>query len=589
MCKLRYKYGLTGLFIVMAFLAASCTRKKTTFAGGGTELSSPAGFQITTQSTAVTLSWSAVEGAYGYLVELAKGTSFINPFYKSDTLSAIRLEITGLEAGTDYAVRIKAVHKDDPSLTSKGLYQNFTTAAPEIPEEALAFPGAEGAGKFTTGGRGGKIVKVTNLNDAGAGSLRAAIEQSGKRIIVFEVSGNIRLKSRLQIKNGDITVAGQTAPGDGICIQDHEVNIAANNVIIRFMRFRLGDTYVATIESDAFWGRDVQNVVLDHCSMSWSIDETASFYHNKNFTMQWCMITESMNNSGHAKGAHGYGGIWGGAPATFHHNLIAHHTNRNPRFDGGLRYSNGSGTGVGIFGPDKVDYRNNVVYNWSGNSAYGGENGEYNIVNNYYKPGPATPANRNKRIMQVSKDNPSGAPDPAVYGAGYGSFYIAGNYVSGNATVTANNWNGGVDYDAGITEAMVKKTVPFPGIEIAPHTAEQAYTSVLNYAGASYRRDAVDLRIAQEVRTGTTTYTGSISGLPGIIDTQKDVGGWPVLNAQTAPKDSDGDGMPDAWETANKLNPAVANANGKELSDVYDNIEVYINTLVASITGNQEK
>jgi len=458
-----------------------------------------------------------------------------------------------------------------------------------VQETAIAFPGAEGAGKLTTGGRGGKLIKVTNLNDAGAGSLRAAIEQTGARMIVFEVSGNIELKSRLQIKNGDVTIAGQTAPGDGICIQNHEVNIAANNVIVRYLRFRLGDTNVATIEADAFWGRDLQDVIIDHCSTSWSIDETASFYHNKNFTMQWCMVTESMNNSGHSKGAHGYGGIWGGSPATFHHNLIAHHTNRNPRFDGGLRYSNGSGTGVGQFGTDKVDYRNNVIYNWSGNSAYGGENGEYNIVNNYYKPGPATPSSRNKRIMQVSKDNATGAPNPSVYGIGYGTFYIAGNFVAGNPAVTANNWSGGVDYDSGITEAMVKSATPFASIEIPAHTAEQAYEAVLSYAGASYKRDEVDTRIANEVRTGTATYKGSVSGISGIIDTQKDVGGWPVLNSTPAPKDTDGDGMPDDWETAKKLDPKVANPNGKDLSTGYDNIEVYINELVKSITENQKK
>ncbi len=580
----------TVLLFVMASLAfmGSCKKKDGPISGSVSELAIPTNLQIVANSNSAKCSWSAVSGAYGYVLEASKGSVFSTPLFKSDTLAGTEYDLSGLEAKTDYTVKLRAVHKSNPAVASKSLYQTFKTAEPEIPETALAFPGAEGAGKLTTGGRGGRVLKVTNLNDAGPGSLRAAIDQTGKRIVVFEVSGNIELKSRLQIKNGDITIAGQTAPGDGICIQNHEVNIAANNVIVRYMRFRLGDTYVATIESDAFWGRDLENIIVDHCSASWSIDETASFYHNKNFTMQWCMITESMNKSGHAKGDHGYGGIWGGTPATFHHNLIAHHTNRNPRFDGGLRYSNGSGTGIGQFGPDKVDYRNNVIYNWSGNSAYGGENGEYNMVNNYYKPGPATPSNRNKRIMQVSKDNAAAAPVPSVYGVGYGTFFIAGNYVAGNPTVTANNWSGGVDYDSGITEAMVKKAVPFASVEILAHTAEQAYEAVLNYAGASHKRDAVDARIANEVRTGTATYNGSKSGLPGIIDTQKDVGGWPTLQSTPALKDTDGDGMPDDWETANKLDPKVANANGRDLSTGYDNIEVYINSLVKTITDNQK-
>lgn len=458
-----------------------------------------------------------------------------------------------------------------------------------IQETAYAFPGAEGHGKNTTGGRGGRVIKVTTLNDAGAGSLREAVTASGKRIIVFEVSGNIKLKSRLRITNGDVTIAGQTAPGDGICVQDHEVNIAANNVVVRYMRFRLGDTNVATIESDAIWGREIENIVLDHCSISWSIDEVASFYHNKNFTMQWCIISESMNNSGHAKGNHGYGGIWGGSPATFHHNLLAHHTNRNPRFDGGKRYSGGSGTGIGKYGADKIDYRNNVIYNWSGNSAYGGENGEYNIVNNYYKYGPATPSNRRNRIMQVSKDNATGATNAAEFGAGYGTFFISGNYVFGNTAVTANNWSGGVDYDSGLNQLIVQKTTAFTSEVIPSHTAEQAYAAVLNYVGASYKRDAVDTRIVGEVSTGTTTYNGSITNLKGIIDSQNDVGGWPVLTQTAKLLDTDNDGMPDEWEKANKLDHTKANANSKDLSTAYDNIEVYINSLVKEITENQYK
>lgn len=479
--------------------------------------------------------------------------------------------------------------KDTPTKDTGGGITTGTEKPIQVQETAYAFPGAEGYGKNTTGGRGGRVIKVTNLNDAGAGSLREALTATGKRVVVFEVSGNIVLKSKIQINNGDLTIAGQTAPGDGICIQNYEVNLAANNIIVRYLRFRLGDVNVATIESDTFWGRELENIIIDHCSMSWSIDETASFYHNKNFTLQWCIIAESMNNSGHSKGAHGYGGIWGGSPASFHHNLLAHHTSRNPRFDGGLRYSNGSGTGVGKFGPDKVDYRNNVIYNWSGNSAYGGENGEYNMVNNYYKAGPSTPTNRNKRIMQVTKDVTTSAPNPSLYGVGYGTFYITGNYVFGNATVTTNNWNGGVDYDSGLTQTMVQKAAPFTGIDIPAHTAEQAFEMVLSYAGASYKRDAVDTRITGEVRNGTATYKGSVSGLWGIIDTQKDVGGWPTLAQTAVLKDTDGDGMPDDWEVANKLDPNKANAEGNDLSSGYSNIEVYINSLVKTITEAQYK
>ncbi|WP_211316373.1 pectate lyase [Niabella yanshanensis] len=587
MVRISCIYSLKVLFIAFTFFTNSCNKNSNEPTKDSMELATPRGLHIQAAATSAKFTWSPVAGSYGYLVEIGKGTNFSGAFYKSDTLFMTTFEVANLEAKTDYTIRLKALHKDNPSATSKGLYETFKTAALAAPEEAFAFPGAEGAGKLTTGGRGGKVIKVTNLNDAGAGSLRDAINQAGKRIIVFEVSGNIKLKSRLQIKNGDVTIAGQTAPGDGICIQDQEVNIAANNVIIRYMRFRLGDTYVATIEADALWGRDLQDIILDHCSTSWSIDETASFYHNKNFTMQWCMITESLTNSGHSKGSHGYGGIWGGSPATFHHNLIAHHTNRNPRFDGGLRYSSGSGTQVGQFGPDKIDYRNNVIYNWSGNSTYGGENGQYNFVNNYYKSGPATPANSRYRFMQVSKDNATGAPDPTVFGVSYGTYYLSGNYMAGNGNVTANNW-AGIVYDGGVTEAMAKKTEPFAFGEVIPPTAEQAFEAVLKYGGASYKRDAVDTRIMNEVRNGTATYKGSISGVSGIIDTQKDVGGWPVLNSLPAPADVDADGMPDAWETANDLDPKTANANGRNLSNVYDNIEVYINSLVKAITDGQK-
>ncbi|WP_426059756.1 pectate lyase [Hymenobacter sp. B1770] len=452
-----------------------------------------------------------------------------------------------------------------------------TRANPTV-ETAVAFPGAEGAGKTTTGGRGGRVIKVTNLDDSGPGSLRAAITATGKRIVVFEVSGNIVLQSRLQLRNGDITIAGQTAPGDGICLQNYELSVDANNVIIRYMRFRMGD--LTRNEQDALWGRYRQNVVIDHCSMSWSIDECSSFYANKDFTMQYCILSESLNKSFHGKDDHGYGAIWGGSNVTFHHNLLAHHNSRNPRFDGGNR----PGTGVSPFGIDVVDYRNNVIYNWGANSAYGGENGQYNMVNNYYKAGPGTSTSNRRRIMQVSQET-----NTAVYGPGFGTFYVAGNYVHGFPVITADNWNGGIDLPSGVTAANVKALTAFTHVPITQHTAEAAYDYVLNYAGASLRRDAVDTRVVGEVRSGTVTFRGSKTLKQGIIDSQTDVGSWPVLAQTAPPTDTDNDGMPDEWEVANGLDPRVANGPNHDLSTGYDNLEVYINSRVQAITEAQLK
>ncbi|MBL3656113.1 pectate lyase family protein [Fulvivirga sediminis] len=413
----------------------------------------------------------------------------------------------------------------------------------------LAFPGADGFGKYATGGRGGKVLVVSNLNDQGEGSLREAIKSKGPRIIIFSVSGTIELESELPIDNGNITIAGQSAPGQGICIKNYPIRVSSDNVIVRYMRFRLGTD--KKIEEDAFNGRRHKNIIIDHCSMSWSTDECASFYGNADFTMQWCIISESLNNSVHHKGDHGYGGIWGGKGASFHHNLLAHHSSRNPRFSGSATTPNTT--------DEVVDFRNNVIYNWGHNSAYGGEKGKYNMVNNYYKPGPATKKSIMDRII-----NPS---EP------YGKFFVKGNVIINNEKVSADNWNGGVQCD---DPTAAKANEPFDTMPLKyEETAEEAFSSVLKYAGASLKRDGVDERIVKEVRTGTATYGN------GIIDTPQQVGGWPVLLAEEAPIDSDNDGIPDAWEMVHKLNPEdSSDAAIFSLNKDYTNVEIYLNELV---------
>lgn len=443
-------------------------------------------------------------------------------------------------------------------------------------EEAIAFPGAEGFGRKVTGGRGGRVIKVTNLNDAGAGSLRAAVTASGARIIVFEVSGTIELQSQLNIRNPHITLAGQTAPGDGITLKNYPVVVSTENVIIRFMRFRMGDE--KGVEADALGGFEQKDIIVDHCSMSWSTDECVSFYSNENFTLQWSIISESLRVSAHDKGAHGYGGIFGGIKASFHHNLIAHHDSRTPRF--------GERGNTDIAKRSLVDYRNNVIYNWGGNSAYGGEGMHINLVNNYYKPGPAS--RNSTRIYSIDKSKNSSEPMYDIWG----KYYIAGNYVDGQSAVTENNWLNGVYNQFHSSYGVVPENDKIAMQLAAPHdiennvtthTAQEAYEKVLQYAGASLKRDAVDIRIINDVKNKSYTAHGSSGDQYsrfGIIDKPQDVGGWPELTSGTAPLDSDGDGMPDEWEIANKLDPKKANANGRDLSTAYDNIEVYINSLV---------
>ncbi|WP_202865191.1 polysaccharide lyase family 1 protein [Meridianimaribacter sp. CL38] len=409
--------------------------------------------------------------------------------------------------------------------------------------QPLAFPSAEGFGKFATGGRGGFVYKVTNLNDDGEGSLRKGILKSGARIIVFDVSGTIELKSKLDINKGDLTILGQTAPGDGITLKGFPVTIKSNNVILRYLRFRMGDTN--KIEGDALGCRNTENVIIDHCSISWGTDENASFYNNKNFTLQWCIISEALNQSVHHKGKHGYGGIWGGVNVSFHHNLIASNNSRNPRFSGSSTTENSEN--------EFVDFRNNVIYNWGDNSIYGGEKGTYNIINNYYKSGPATKDSKKNRIV-----NPS---EP------YGKFYVSGNYIEGFDTISKNNWKGGVQCDNPL------ETVLYSPIDIKENIittdAQTAYQTVLDHAGASKNRDAVDIRIVNNVIKGKTDYK------KGIIDSQDDVGGWPTLKTEHPEKDSDNDGIPNKWERQHKLDCMKDDASLFTLDKNYSNIEMY--------------
>ena len=415
--------------------------------------------------------------------------------------------------------------------------------------QQLAFPTAEGYGKYSVGGRGGEVYEVTTLNSSGPGSLGEAIGASGPRTVVFRVSGTI--EGRFNIKNDNITIVGQTAPGDGICIRG-SLGVSANDVIIRYIRVRADPT----VETDAIGGRYKKNIILDHVSGSWSSDEVLSLYHNENVTIQWCMITEAC-----AKGdsGHRFGGIWGNQYGTYHHNLIAHNDSRNPRWASGCGFN---------------DYRNNVLYNWGYQSSYGAEahqSGDrrkppiefstINMVANYYKPGPATGSGVSDRIAEPS----------ARSGDDKGSWYVAGNVVVGSSEVTYGNWKG-IDGNK-----YKKLDSPWPAMAIKEESPQDAYAAVLAHAGCSIpKRDAVDARIIKEVRNGTATH-----GKNGIIATPADVGGWPTLRSGTAPVDSDHDGMPDSWEDSKGLNKNDSEDRNKIGPDGYTMLEKYLNSLIS--------
>jgi len=450
--------------------------------------------------------------------------------------------------------------------------------------KVLAFPGADGAGKYTTGGAGGTVYTVTSLADDGSeGTLRWAISKKGPRTIIFAVSGIIELQKALKLSNGDVTIAGQTAPGDGICLKNYTFSIQADNVIVRFIRSRMGVDIKQKGDDSMNGTKAHQNIIIDHCSMSWCTDECATFYDNRNFTLQWCIISESLANSIHEKGAHGYGGIWGGQPATFHHNLLAHHTNRTPRLCGS-RYT-------GRPEDEKVELFNNVIYNYGSDGAYAGEGGSYNFINNYYKPGPFSATKGSfKRLFTAYADDGKNNNKAGVHGV----FYFKGNYMDPTCPKLTDKqkealYKVNMDNSYGLVIkkdfATEKEVLSKKAFDIAGHTslqpAKKAYKDVLEFAGASYRRDAIDQRIVDETLKGTYTYEGSHGSTNGMIDQPSDVGGWPEYKSETALVDTDGDGIPDEWEKKHNLNPNDPSDGAKyTLSPEYTNLEMYMNSLV---------
>ncbi|MCI0358926.1 MAG: hypothetical protein L0211_10645 [Planctomycetaceae bacterium] len=440
---------------------------------------------------------------------------------------------------------------------------------PQLTRSAIpAFPGAEGGGAWTAGGRGGQVLIVTSLEDSGPGTLRAAVEASGPRIVVFQTAGLITLRSPLSINHPLITIAGQTAPGDGICIRGETTEINTHDVVLRYLRFRRGNL---KRRDDALGGYPVGNVIVDHVSASWGLDENLTLYRYmgktpsgaadkravENITIQWCISSEALDLNNHA-----FGGTWGGKNCSFHHNLFACNTGRNPS--------------IGMSGT--FDFRNNVIFNWRHRTMDGGDgSSRVNVVANYYKPGPVTVGDLRFRICRAQARN-SRDRYP-----GFGKWYVADNFVFGNAAVTANNWAGGVQYDPATrvngeiipagTEALVRSHEPFAAAPVTMHTAQEAFELVLAQAGASLpRRDAVDLRVTESVKSGKPSFN------LGIIDTPADVGGWPEYQPGEIAADGDRDGLPDAWERQHKLNPHdAADSTADSDGDGYTNIEEFAN------------
>ena len=605
---------------------------------GATPLSTPV-VRATMSGPQVKLRWTAVANAASYLCEVTVDTA--SPTAQQVSVAEFGFTMT---EGVKYRVRVKALPGENKAYTESAwsAYVDVEYDAPQpepTPEQKSvqwpqneqdgvirAFPGAEGGGMFTTGGRGGRVIHVTNLNDSGAGSLRDAVNQSGARTIVFDVAGTIELQSDLRIKKGDLTIAGQTAPGGGICLRNYSTVVDADNVIIRFLRFRPGVDGIGGDGRDALGGRYHKNIIIDHCSMSWSTDECSSFYANQHFTMQWCLLAESLHNAGHTKGSHGYGGVWDGVSASFHHNLLANHDSRNPRFGSPNTYAPNA-TNHDIKQSERsIDYRNNVVYNFCSNSAYGGEGAKMNFVANYYKWGPGSingkgmaykndwsEEDRGKRRSYFYQVDGKYTTGGVTYDEGAAHIFTDGNSnyfdssidpsSSVGAQLMADNRRGFPLSEGSISEKSPEVTwldrvlpIRYNGTacSVTSHTATMAYERVLDYAGASLCRDAVDARNVTHTRAATFYKNGSMGSKNGIIDLPEDVGGYPTLSATEeeiarAVTDTDKDNIPDYYEEQLGLDKTKADATLKTLDPqtLYTNFEVYLHYLVQAITTAQ--
>ena len=572
------------------------------------------------------IEWSMVAGATRYTYSLNKedGTQV-----DSKTVDRTYVSLQGLRSGTLYRFQLRAENNagasdwsavlavktageasDEPDPIEGNLYEAFRIPEAEESLGALAFPGAEGGGMYTTGGRGGEVYHVTNLNDSGSGSLRNGISFRNKdskgdlvpRTIVFDVAGIITLASDLKITSGNLTIAGQTAPGDGICIKNYCTWIDADNVIIRFVRFRLGDQAPWTstdIEKgkadgqDCINGRYHSNIILDHCSMSWSVDECASFYANENFTLQWCLMAESMKSCGlHKKTtggdakSHGYCGLWGGKNASFHHNILAHHDSRNARIDHPHIYENHTNPSR----RGNVELRNNVIYDWGNDSSYGGEGGWFNFVNNYYKPGPSSQDRKyfvNAYAVYASCDKCGSNIEN-----GYPSLYFSGNVhtkystlENGASGVYWHDKSGHDHYNTTLSAAL--PIVGKDGVAYSTtHTAALAMERACAWAGASLKRDAVDERVAAHVKDGSGQIIEDIAKVKSLYGSA-----WPEYKGD-AVTDTDQDGIPDTYEalfSLNPNNPSDAAAKTLDTKGRYTNLEMYLHYLVKDVIASQNE